>query len=352
MSDIGTMLSPLGWDAEWAETYAVALTGLADTGVVPGRVGRVDRSAFDVHTGFGVLRVGEAAEPVCTGDWVAVDTSGQDPRVAAVLPRRTAFSRAESSGRSVAQVLAANIDVVVVVVSLASEVDLGRLERLLALGWSSGATPVVVLSQSDLATRLSSSLEAVSAAAPGCEVLVTSAVTGQGIEAVAAVGRPHRSLVLLGVSGAGKSTLANALMGSAVQPVRAVRRVDGKGRHTTTSRELLVLPGGGALIDTPGLRGVGLFDAEDGIAMAFSDVDDFAVDCRFGDCSHTCEPGCAVVAAVDAGELEPRRVESWHKLQREVAWMARRTDVRAMAANKRKWKAIHKSVRDAGVVRP
>jgi ribosome biogenesis GTPase len=346
------MLTPLGWDAEWADAYAATLTRLADTGVVPGRVGRVDRSAFDVHTGFGALRVGEAAEPVCTGDWVVVDASGQEPRLAAVLPRRTEFNRAESSGRSVAQVLAANIDVVVVVVSVAGNIDLGRIERLLALGWSSGATPVVVLSQADLALDLGAAVESVVSAAPGCEVLVTSAVTGLGVDALAEWARPHRTLVLLGVSGAGKSTLANALMGSQVQAVQPVRRVDGKGRHTTTSRDLLVLPTGGVLIDTPGLRGVGLFDAEDGISLAFSDIDDFAVDCRFSDCSHTNEPGCAVIAAVDAGELEPRRVASWHKLQREVAWMARRSDARAMAANKRKWKAIHKSVRNAGVIRP
>ena len=268
-----------------------------------------------------------------------------------MLPRRTAFRRAVAGRASCEQVLAANADDALVVVSLAVEPDLGRLERLVALAWDSGAQPVVVLTKADLVTDAALIAEDVAAAAPGVEVLVVSAVSGEGMDELAARAAHGRTLALLGQSGVGKSTIVNALVGAEVLAVADVG-VHGKGRHTTVRRELVPLPGGGLLLDTPGLRSVGLGLVEDGLELAFPEVEELAAQCRFGDCAHDGEPGCAVVAAVESGELPLRRLESWRHLQREAAWMARRSDVRLRALERRKWTAVYRSLRRDGVVRP
>jgi ribosome biogenesis GTPase len=294
---------------------------------------------------------------VCTGDWVAVDPEGDDPRyVRTLLPRRTAFVRSTSSKRSEGQVLATNIDYIVICVSLALELDLGRIERFLALAmssstgeallhtsalsWESGARPLVVLTKADLvpdAATLGHLVQDVERAAPGVSVLPVSSSAGEGLDVLAAVLSGGTS-VLLGQSGAGKSTLANVLVGEDVMDVRAARDVDGKGRHTTTTRNLLVLPGGGVLIDTPGLRGVGLWDAETGVGQVFSEIEELAADCRFQDCAHVAEPGCAVLAAVDSGALPERRLDSYRKLLRENQRIVAKTDARARAEIRREWK--------------
>jgi ribosome biogenesis GTPase len=275
---------------------------------------------------------------VCTGDWAAVDPAGADPRlVRSLLPRRSQFVRSTSSKRSEGQVLAANVDHAVVCVSLAAELDLGRLERFLSLAWESGAEPLVVLTKSDLVPDVTYLLADAEAAAPGVRVVVASAATGEGLDLLADVLRGGTS-VLLGQSGAGKSTLTNALTGRDAQEVQATRDADGKGRHTTTTRDLLPLPDGGVLIDTPGLRGVGLWDAESGVAQVFSEIEELAADCRFQDCSHQSEPGCAVLAALEDGTLPHRRLDSYRKLLRENAWIASRTDQRLRAELRREWK--------------
>jgi ribosome biogenesis GTPase len=220
---------------------------------------------------------------------------------------------------------------------LAAELDLGRLERFLSLAWESGAEPLVVLTKADLVPDTTHLLADAEAAAPGVQVVVASAASGEGLEVLGAVLGGGTS-VLLGQSGAGKSTLSNALTGSEVQEVQATRDADGKGRHTTTTRDLLALPGGGVLIDTPGLRGVGLWDAEGGVAQVFSEIEELARDCRFQDCSHQAEPGCAVLAALEDGTLAHRRLESYRKLLRENAWIASRTDQRMRADMRREWK--------------
>ncbi|MFC9489104.1 ribosome small subunit-dependent GTPase A, partial [Streptomyces hydrogenans] len=241
-------------------------------------------------------------------------------------------------------------------VSLAVELDLGRIERFLALAmssssgeallrksadsWESGAQPTVVLSKADLVgdpVVLSHLVEDVRAAAPGVEVLPLSSATGEGIEVLSAV-VSGGTTVLLGVSGAGKSTLANALVGEDVMTVQAARDVDGKGRHTTTTRNLFVLPGGGVLIDTPGLRGVGLWDAEAGVGQTFAEIEELAAECRFHDCSHESEPGCAVAAAVDDGTLAVRRLESYRKLLRENQRLVAKTDARLRGEMLKDWK--------------
>ncbi|MFJ6214065.1 ribosome small subunit-dependent GTPase A [Streptomyces sp. NPDC092296] len=367
MSD-ATPAHPLaghGWTPQLDELFAP----LHDAGLLPGRISRVDRGRCDVvvadpgsgpdsDTGSGLrtLRADTAAvhdpDPVrrpCTGDWAAVDPAASPlPVLAALLPRRTAVVRVTTGGRSEGQVLAANVDTVLIAVSLAAEPDLGRIERFLALAWESGAQPLVALTKADLAGDAEHIRADVAAVAPGVTVLPVSAVTGGNMEVLAAC--LSGSTALVGQSGAGKSTLVNTLAGAELMTVRHVRDRDGKGRHTTTTRELIPLPGGGVLIDTPGLRGVGLYGGE-GLGQAFSDVEQLAAECRFDDCAHGTEPGCAVNAALADGTLPERRWDSYRRLRRENAWIEARSDARLAAERRRQWKVLQKSVRDSGVIR-
>ncbi|MFC7218439.1 ribosome small subunit-dependent GTPase A [Streptomyces polyrhachis] len=351
-----TFTSPLslahyGWDAAFADSFAP----YAEQGLVPGRIVRVDRGACDVVTAEGQLRaavvLGPEPDPTrlpTTGDWAALSTGAQ-PAVRALLPRRTAFLRSASSKRSDGQVLAANVDHAVIAVSLAADLNLPRLERLLSLAWSSGAQPLIVLTKADLIDDpavLGHLLADARSAAPGVEVLAVSSTSGTGVAELAAA-VAGGTAVLLGQSGAGKSTLANTLLGDAYQTVQAARDSDGKGRHTTTTRDLLPLPGGGVLIDTPGMRGVGLWEAQEGLAQVFAEIEAYAGDCRFDDCSHTAEPGCAVLAALDSGELSERRLDSYRKLLRENAHIAARTDARLRAERRRVWRRNENTGREA-----
>ncbi|WP_121749862.1 ribosome small subunit-dependent GTPase A [Streptomyces sp. E2N166] len=348
-------LTPHGWDEDWADAFAP----YAAEGLLPGRVIRVDRGQCDVVTADGVLRADTAfvtphdpLRVVCTGDWVAVEPDGNPRYVRTCLPRRTAFVRSTSSKRSEGQILAANVDYAIVAVSLAAELDLARIERFLALAWESGAQPLVVLTKADLVpdpVTLGHLVQDVETTAPGVPVLSVSAEQGEGLDVLAAV-VAGGTAVLLGQSGAGKSTLANALLGEDVMDVQAIRDVDGKGRHTTTTRNLLVMPGGGVLIDTPGLRGVGLWDAGSGVGQVFAEIEELGRDCRFHDCAHESEPGCAVLAAIDTGELPERRLESYRKLMRENQRIVAKTDARLRAEIRKEWKrrgAIGKAAMEA-----
>ncbi|MFF8290083.1 ribosome small subunit-dependent GTPase A [Streptomyces sp. NPDC016309] len=336
-------LSPYGWDAGWEAEFI----RYADQGLIPGRVVRVDRGQCDIVTADGLVRADTAfvtphdpLRVICTGDWAAVEADGHPRYVRTYLPRRTAFVRSTSSQRSEGQILAANVDHAIIAVPLSVELDLGRIERFLALAWESGAQPLVVLTKADLVpdpVGLSYLVEDVETVAPGVQVLPVSAATGEGVDVLAAVVGSGTS-VLLGISGAGKSTLANALLGDDVMAVQAIRDVDGKGRHTTTTRNLLALPGGGVLIDTPGLRGVGLWDAEAGVGQVFSEIEDLAGGCRFHDCAHQAEPGCAVLAAIEDGSLPERRLESYRKLLRENQRIVAKTDARLRTEILKDWK--------------
>ncbi|MFI2283984.1 ribosome small subunit-dependent GTPase A [Nocardia beijingensis] len=330
------LLVPYGWTEAIASQYA----SMIEEDCVPARVIRMDRSECDVATPNGLARArcprpDSEVNGLCTGDWVTVDATSAVRRL---LPRRSAITRSSASGRSQGQVLAANVDTVLICTAADGDVDLGRIERMLALVWESNAKPIVLLTKADAADDLP--LAQVRAVAPGAAVLEVSASTGLGLDVLTAM--LDGTVALLGPSGAGKSTLANALLGAEVFATNAVRDADKKGRHTTVHRELRPLPGGGTLIDTPGLRGVGLWDAAEGIEKTFSDIETLAAQCRFGDCAHHGEPGCAVREAIDNGELTQRRLDSYEKLARENEWMLARTDKRLRAERERAWRDITK----------
>jgi ribosome biogenesis GTPase len=315
-------------------------------GTVLARLARVDRSAYDVLTDTGHLRLPALPAPrdpldaPTVGDWLAVS----DDAVHSVLPRRTLLARGASSGTSTAQPLAANVDVVLICAALTGAPPVRRIERLLTLSWESGATPVVVLTKADLCADPQAAIDAVLPHAPGADVVAVSAATGD-LDAVRPYVVDGATLVLLGTSGAGKSTLVNALAGAEVMATGDIRDVDGKGRHTTSHRELIVLPNRAVVVDTPGLRGVALYAADGGLSRAFAEVEELASACRFTDCRHGDEPGCAITASVEAGDLLQARVDSWHRLQRELAFQARRTDLRLRSEERQKWKRLTKEYR-------
>lgn len=326
------------------------------------RVSRVDRGVCDVLVGEQTVRarwspaVAAAArrspsDVPCVGDHVTVTVDGGETWVAEVLPRRNAITRASvHPGSSEHQVLAANVDVLAICEPCEPYPAPGRIERLLALAWEAGTRPVVVLTKTDLADDLDELVAALQRAAVGADVLTVSALEHEGVDGVAALAAPGETLALLGPSGAGKSTLLNAVLGQEIMATDRTRS-DGKGRHTTAHRELLPLPNGGYVIDTPGLRSIGLAST-DGLDHVFPEIEELSADCRFGDCAHDSEPGCAVLAAVDDGTLPERRLNSYRKLMREAAYQERRGNARLMAEERAKWKSISKQMRDMGIARP
>ena len=344
-------LAALGFSLRWRALFAP----YAEEGLVPGRVVRGDRGSSLVATASGVVRAkpsarlrkavrGGAVLPA-VGDWVALpalDDSDVTP-IAAVLDRAGAVARGGSGKVTETQVLAANVDVAFVVHPIADPPNLRRIERELSLVWDSGATPVVALTKADLSADADAARAAVEAIAPGVPVLLMNALAGEGTAALPGYLTDRRTGILIGPSGAGKSTIINALLGRERQATNEVRVSDGRGRHTTVVRELVQLPGGGLLIDTPGLRALVLIGSEEGIGSVFPDIGEAARSCRFRDCTHRDEPGCAVLAAVESGELPAGRLVSYHKLVRESQVAAMKTDARLRAEEERKWKIISKA---------
>lgn len=348
-------IQALGWDAGWAETFEP----FAARGHRPARVVAVHRETSVVRDGAGdrqaqvsgSFRFGAlvASDYPTVGDWVALDEDGV---IAAVLPRRSVFKRmaADGSRRTAGlddeQVMASNVDVALLVAGLDNDFNLRRIERYLAVAWSSGVTPVVVLNKADLADDVDGRLVAVDAIAPGVATVPVSARTGDGLDVLRTHLRPGITAAILGSSGVGKSTLVNALLGEDRQQTAEVRESDSRGRHTTTHRELFELPGGALLVDTPGIRALEVLGAEEGVDTAFDDVADIAASCRFSNCGHDGEPGCAIQTALAEGSLSEERLASHRKLERELARAARQGDPRARAEHRRIWRLISRSVNE------
>lgn len=326
--DLGT----LGWNAELAENM--------ERGLEPGRVTAAHRGGFDVMTSHGNVRarlpgrlVYEGAD-VAVGDWVGVAGAA----IQMVLPRRSAILRKAAGLTSQSQTLAANVDVAFIVSSLGPDLEPRRIERYLVTIWESGAIPEIVLTKADRMDDPWQLVADVEAVAVGVPIHVVSAVSGQGCDALRERLAPGTTAVMLGSSGVGKSTLVNRFAGRELMAVKETRVDDDEGQHTTTHRELILLPGGGIVIDTPGLRELQLWDGGDGaVEAAFADIEELALACRFTDCSHCTEPDCAVQAALASGELPRDRHHSWLKLQRELRAIAIRSDARLRREETRKW---------------
>ena len=348
-------LESLGFDAFFAEQLA----GLGSPAWVPARVASEGRKSFHLLgcraplgelTGRLRRELTPAERPVC-GDWVAVADADDRATIHHVLARRTALVRRAPATEGDVQVLAANVDVFFVVTAVNRDFNVRRLERYVTAVWSSGAKPVIVLNKVDLEADIAVQLDEIAGVAIGVPVVRASAVSGEGLEELRRFTGPGCTVGFIGSSGVGKSSLTNRLLGREAQAVGGLR-ADEKGRHTTTARQLMELPGGGLLVDTPGLRELGLIDDAGGLEASFPEVAELAGSCKFRDCRHAGEPGCAVVAAVERGELPVERLESYRKLEREIAAAERSRDPALAARERQRWKVIHKGLRERAKVDP
>jgi ribosome biogenesis GTPase len=351
--DFQVFIQDLGWDAYfealWRET--------AQDGCVPARVVSQQRGLWRVVGDFeecwaepsGKFRKESetGGDWPAVGDWVSVEVrpEKQNALIQRVLTRRSRFVRKVAGKQIAEQVIVANIDVALVVAALDGDFNVRRIERYLAQCWESGARPAIVLNKADASAESRELAAEIEGIAMGAPIFLVSAKTGEGLDALEASFRKGQTIVLLGSSGVGKSTLVNRLLQEERQTTHAVRESDSRGRHTTTSRELFVMPSGAMIIDTPGLRELQLWNAAEGLTQTFADVDELAAQCRFTDCQHQQEPGCAVQAAVSASTLDANRLESWRKLQREQEFLARKVDPEIGAAQKKRIKISMRQVR-------
>lgn len=348
-------LTLFGWNSSSEELFAP----FARQGLVPGRVILEYKHIYRLQTASGEVLAEVAGrmrhQATChgdfpvVGDWVAAALGNGQNRaiIQAILPRRSQFSRKAAGSTTEEQVLAANVDIVFLISALNQEFNVRRIERYLTAAWESGANPVIVLNKADLCPDVQQRVREAAAVAPGVPVHVISCADNQGLELL----RPYlcktgNTIAVLGSSGVGKSTLINRLMGREVGRVQGVRRGDDRGRHTTTHRELMLLPAGGMIIDTPGMRELQLWETDEGLRDAFADIKSLAGRCRFRDCTHQTEPHCAVRQAVQDGTLDRGRYDSYLKLQRELAFLAGKDQLQIRLARKDRAKKLGKLVKE------
>jgi len=342
-------LADWGWDEAWGATFAA----LQQPTWTPARVVRTARGVYTVVGAAGELhaetsgkfrhQAASRADYPAVGDWVAVE---QEAVIQAVLPRRSRFSRKHPGELTEEQVVAANVDTLFIVCGLDGDYNPRRIERYLPPAWDSGARPVILLNKRDVCADAAARAAEIERLAAGVAVHLIAAQHGDGVEAVLPYLRPGRTIALVGSSGAGKSTLINRLLGEERLATGSVRAGDSRGRHTTSHRELLRLPGGALIIDNPGMRELQLWSDESGLAMAFDEIEALAGSCRFRDCRHDAEPGCAVQTALATGSLARERYESFQKLQRELAFLERQQSQRAQLQEKAKWKQRNRDMRE------
>ncbi|MFQ5741032.1 MAG: ribosome small subunit-dependent GTPase A [Acidobacteriota bacterium] len=346
-------LSEYGWTPFFSQRFH----GHAAKGLRAGRVVLEHRGIYHLQAGEGEVRASlagrfrhhaeKAEDRPAVGDWVAFRSrsTGGSASIHAVLPRRTKLSRKVAGSRTEEQVVAANLDTVFLVMGLDGDFNLRRMERLLTVAWESGAGPVIVLNKEDLAPHPLARRTETETIAPGVPVVLVSGLKKRGLDQLLTYLSAGETAALVGSSGVGKSTLLNCLCGSEVMPTREVRIRDQRGRHTTTHRQLFKLPNGELIIDSPGVREIQLWSRGETLHNTFEDIDALATHCRFGDCSHQGEPGCAVLSAVDEGSLSMERLHNFLSLQRELRYLERRQDEGAQRAQKKKWKVIHRAMR-------
>jgi len=317
------------YDYGWNDYFEGEWSKRGGNGLFPGRIISDYGQILRVIADCGELCVNRPLQktgsdlPMAVGDWLALEEAADNSTVniSFVLQRRTKFSRAASGIEVKEQIVAANVDTVFLIQSMNRDFNMRRLERYLIAAWESGAEPVVILTKSDCCDDVLGKMAVVYSTAPGVEVHAVSSVTGEGFDGIRKYFLPGKTVALLGSSGVGKSTLVNVLAGEEILKTQAIREDDSRGRHTTTHREIVLLPGGGLILDTPGMRSLSLWEADTGMEVMFGDVEELAASCRFHDCSHGNEPGCAVREALEAGKLENKRWEAWLKLQKELIYL-------------------------------
>lgn len=346
-------------DLGWSRFFETHFEAFRKEGLAPARVAREERNLFGVYSEFGRLaaevtgrmrhEARSRTDLPAVGDWVAIAPLASEGKatIHAVLPRRSRISRHQAGPRTEEQIIASNIDVAFLV----SGLDGGRnyhvptIQRYVTLAWESGAAPVVLLNKCDLCTQSPARVTEVEAAAPGVPVHAISALVGLGLDELRRYLGVGKTAVFLGRSGVGKSKLINRLVGRELLPIADVRESDREGRHTTTWREMILLPTGGIVIDTPGMREIQLWGGGEGVAAEFPDIEELALGCRFSDCQHGSEPGCAVKAAIAEGKFDAARLESWRKLQKETEHLARQQDEKARLAEKARKKELAREIK-------